>query len=470
MTMEDLGKYKPYPAYKDSGIEWIGNVPEYWDISPLKWQIERNDGGVWGDDPDGENDTIVLRSTEQTVDGRWQIEDPAKRKINTTDKFSALLKNGDLLLTKSSGSSLHIGKTTLVTPEVSALNCCYSNFMQRIRTKHSFIPQLAWYMMNNDLARLQFGFLSNSTTGLANLNGSLIGQIVLPIAPLHEQQKIAIFLDRETAKIDKLIAKQERLIEILQEKRSTLISNAVTKGLKPDITMKESGISWIGEIPSHWEVLKIKWIAKMESGHTPNKKVDEYWADCDIPWVSLNDTGRLKENDFISDTTIQINHLGIANSSARLLPPEAVVFSRDATIGRCAITTRPMAVSQHFIAWLCGDRIIPEYLLRVIRSMTQELERLTFGSTIKTIGMPDVRTLVTPLPPLDEQKGIIDTIRRETAKIDTLIAKAKRSLELLQEHRSSLISAAVTGKIDVRNLVEPSHPKGEPYACNPPNP
>ena len=200
MTMEDLGKYKPYPAYKDSGIEWIGNVPEYWDISPLKWQIERNDGGVWGDDPDGENDTIVLRSTEQTVDGRWQIEDPAKRKINTTDKFSALLKNGDLLLTKSSGSSLHIGKTTLVTPEVSALNCCYSNFMQRIRTKHSFIPQLAWYMMNNDLARLQFGFLSNSTTGLANLNGSLIGQIVLPIAPLHEQQKIAIFLDRETAK------------------------------------------------------------------------------------------------------------------------------------------------------------------------------------------------------------------------------------------------------------------------------
>jgi type I restriction enzyme S subunit len=153
--------------------------------------------------------------------------------------------------------------------------------------------------------------------------------------------------------------------------------------------MKDSGVEWLGEVPKHWEVIRIKWVAGMESGHTPDKKVAAYWTDCEIPWVSLHDTSFLKENDFISETAQNVNELGIANSSARILPKHAVVFSRDATIGRCGITTRPMAVSQHFIAWICGNRVLPEYLLRVLRSMSQELDRLTFGATVKTIGMPD---------------------------------------------------------------------------------
>jgi type I restriction enzyme S subunit len=168
--------------------------------------------------------------------------------------------------------------------------------------------------------------------------------------------------------------------------------------------------------------------------------------------VSLNDTGYLKEHDYISDTAYRVNELGIANSSARLLPERVVVFSRDATIGRCAITTRPMAVSQHFIAWVCGDDIFPEYLLMRLRSMTQELERLTTGATLKTIGMPDVRTLQTPVPPLDEQKSVVAYIQRSCADIDLFIAAAEKTITLLQERRSALISAAVTGQIDVRGF------------------
>ena len=139
--------------------------------------------------------------------------------------------------------------------------------------------------------------------------------------------------------------------------------NAVTKGTVVGRKMRQSGKDWIGEIPSHWDVVRIKWIAQMESGHTPDKQIPAYWADCKIQWVSLNDTGYLKDNDFISETAFQISELGMANSSARLLPPQTVVFSRDATIGRCAITTIPMAVSQHFIGWVCGPRILPEFLL-----------------------------------------------------------------------------------------------------------
>ncbi|MGC4010010.1 MAG: hypothetical protein QM805_14140, partial [Pseudomonas sp.] len=113
-----------YSEYKDSGASWLGTVPRHWKVQRFKWLIERNDGGVWGDDPDGIDDTIVLRSTEQTADGRWQIEDPAKRKLTPKDRLSALLEVGDLLVTKSSGSALHIGKTTLVERDVAGLGAC----------------------------------------------------------------------------------------------------------------------------------------------------------------------------------------------------------------------------------------------------------------------------------------------------------------------------------------------------------
>jgi type I restriction enzyme S subunit len=218
----------PNVKMKDSGVEWIGEVPEHWIVSPFKWQIERNDGGVWGVDPDGTDDTIVLRSTEQTVDGRWRIDDPARRKLSTAEKNAALLAEGDLVVTKSSGSALHIGKTTIVTPEIAAMGCCYSNFMQRIRTRPSFKSMLAWYVMNSDIVRLQFDLLSNSTTGLANLNGTMIGQVLLAIPPVSEQTAIVSFLDRETARIDLLIEKVQLSIDLLKKRRSALITAAVT--------------------------------------------------------------------------------------------------------------------------------------------------------------------------------------------------------------------------------------------------
>ncbi len=220
--------YKKYPKYKDSGVEWIGDVPEHWDVVPYKLHIERNDGGVWGGEPNGINDTPVLRSTEQTVDGNWSISEPALRKLTETEKASFLLIEEDLLITKSSGSSLHIGKTTLVNKEIERLGCCYSNFMQRIRLKPSFKSRLAWFVMNNTITREQLDLASNSTTGLANLNGGMIGQLCVAIPPIQEQFGIIIFLDRETTRIDTLIAKTQHSIDLLKERRSAFITAAVT--------------------------------------------------------------------------------------------------------------------------------------------------------------------------------------------------------------------------------------------------
>ena len=260
-----------YPSYQDTGVEWLREVPGHWSIQPFKHQIERNDGGVWGEDPDGINDTIVLRSTEQTVDGYWKLDDPAPRKLSESEISGSLLAVNDLLLTKSSGSSLHIGKTTLVTAEVAQMNCCYSNFMQRIRMKPTFLPKLAWHVMNNDLARLQFDLLSNSSTGLANLNATMVGQIVLPVPPLPEQIQIAAFLDRETDKIDELVAEQRRLMSLLKEKRQAVISHAVTRGLNPDAPLKPSSIEWLGDVPEHWEVLPLKRIVEIPITDGPHE-------------------------------------------------------------------------------------------------------------------------------------------------------------------------------------------------------
>ena len=279
-----------------------------------------------------------------------------------------------------------------------------------------------------------------------------VGHQPLPLPDIEVQQRIANFLDEKTARIDALIEKKKALLERLVETRQALITQAVTKGLNPDVPMKPSGIGWIGSVPARWMVAPVKRIAKLESGHTPDKKVDEYWLDCEIPWVSLNDTKALRSGDYIDDTAIKINELGLANSSARMLPSRAVVFTRDATIGESAITTRSMAVSQHIIAWLCDEAVVvPEYLLFAIYGMTQELMRLTNGSTIGTIGLADVKGICVPVPPIDEQRRIVRHVFEGKGQMARIIGAVERSIETMREHRSALITAAVTGQLPELN-------------------
>lgn len=284
--------------------------------------------------------------------------------------------------------------------------------------------------------------------GQKRINESFIRDWMPPLPSLEIQKRIAQFLDEKTAKIDGLIEKKRELLDRLAEKRQALITQAVTKGLNPDAPMKPSGIEWLGDIPDHWEVKRVKHIAKLESGHTPDRKIDAYWEECEIPWVSLNDTEVLRSGDYISDTTIHINDLGLANSSARMLPKKAVVFTRDATIGESAITTRPMAVSQHIIAWLCKEELItPEYLLFSIYGMTGELFRLTNGSTIGTIGLADVKGLCVAVPPIPEQEKIVADVFTQKNHLSSIAEKVKASICTLEEYRASLITSAVTGQL-----------------------
>jgi type I restriction enzyme S subunit len=431
-----------YLEYRESGAAWLGDVPAHWEISPARRQFSnmRVPSAV-GDDQltASQKYGVIPQSLFMSLE-----DQKVALALSGTSSFKRVEKGDFVISLRSFQGGI----------ELSRYRGCVSPAYTVLRPSKSLVWDYYAYLLKSEGF---VGALQSMTDGLRDgkaISYGQFGSLLLPLPEPSEQFAIAAFLDRETTKIDALVSEQQRLIELLKEKRQAVISHAVTKGLNPDAPMKPSGVHWLGDVPAHWDVLKMKWVAKMQSGHTPDKKVEAYWADGDIPWVSLNDTGFLKDNDYIDETAFNITQAGLENSSARLLPPKVVVFSRDATIGRCAITTRSMTVSQHFIAWVCGDSIVPEYLLQRLRSMTGELERLTTGATLKTIGMPDVRTLLTPVPPLAEQVAIVEHVQGNTDALDTLVDETQSAIDLLRERRAALISAAVTGQIDVRGLVE----------------
>ena len=216
-----------YPEYRASGVEWLGEVPAHWGFGPLGHFLSRSDSGAWGseDDPEG---TVVLRSTNQTADGKWCLAEPARRILSARERSLTRLDLGDLLMTKSSGSFLHIGKTTYVDLQIAALNAGYSNFMQRLRCGVKLDPKFSYWFLNSALSREQFSVLATTSTGLGNLNRSVISSVQVTAPPLPEQHAIVAYLDRETARIDELTAKVEQAIELLGEYRTALITAAVT--------------------------------------------------------------------------------------------------------------------------------------------------------------------------------------------------------------------------------------------------
>jgi type I restriction enzyme S subunit len=443
-----------YSECKDSGVPWLGIVPSHWGVQRFKWLIDRNDGGVWGEDADGIDDTLVLRSTEQTVDGHWRIDEPAKRKLIEKDRLVSLLVLGDLLVTKSSGSSLHIGKTTLVDETVAGLGACYSNFMQRLRVGKKLSPKIAWYILNSDLARAQFDLLSNSTTGLANLNGTIIGELILAIPPEVEQTTITAFLDRETAKIDALIAEQEKLIALMVEKRQATISQAVTRGLNSDVPMKDSCVAWLGAVPEHWSVVPLKYLVTLKSGGTPSKDNLAYW-DGDIPWASAKDL----KVERLADTTDHITEYAVESGAATLVQRGAIlVVVRGMILARTfpvVETLMPMAINQDLKAIIPYENLSTSFLGWLLRGSSNEsLQRLDeAGHGTKALRMDAWTSMQLPIPPVTEQADIAKFIEQEVAKLNCLKAEAERAIGLLNERRAALISAAVTGQIDVRGVV-----------------
>lgn len=229
-----------------------------------------------------------------------------------------------------------------------------------------------------------------------------------------------------------------------------LNEKVMPKRFRPYAEYRDSSVTWLGAVPSHWDVKRTKFVATLQSGHTPSRQKPEYWKDCTIPWFGLADVWQIRDGkvEYVHVTEEKISEIGLANSAARLLPKETVILSRTASVGFSAILGVSMATTQDFANWICGPSIRPEYLLFVFRSMDQEFRRLTMGSTHQTIYMPDVAGFSTVVPPVPEQEKIVAYIRSETAKIDALLEQKQRLINLLREKRTALITRAVTQGLD----------------------
>ena len=292
-------------------------------------------------------------------------------------------------------------------------------------------------------------------TTFTELSATDLGSFQVAVPPLDLQRTIADFLDRETAKIDALIDKQEQLIATLREDRAATITHAVTKGLKPGVAQAPSGIQWMGDVPAHWEVARLRHHATMKTGHTPSRQKPEFWENTHIPWFTLADVWQLRSGRqiYLGETAGKISSVGLANSAAELLPAGTVILSRTASVGFSGIMPIPMATSQDFWNWICGPSLIPEFLAFVFRAMKPYFDSLMMGSTHQTIYQADAAALQVPLPPVDEQNEIVESLKIRTHAIDSLVDKSIEMIETLRAYRSSLITNAVTGKIDVREAV-----------------
>jgi len=439
-------RFEPYPEYRASGVEWLGEVPAHWAVAPVYSRYEVALGKMLDAKRiSGHRLAPYLRNVDVQWD-RVNCEGLPEMDFEQTERQRYALRLGDALVCEGG----EVGRTALWRGELS--ECYYQKAVHRVRPRRETERVRFFFYTMYALAQSGVFAAGGEASTISHLTAVRLRHYRFVFPSAEEQQVIANVLDRETAEIDALVAQKERLIELLREKRAALITRAVTKGLDPGVAMKDSGVEWLGEIPAHWEVLRTKFVARLESGHTPSRSHPEYWEDCTVPWFALADVWQIREGlvEYVHETAEKISELGLANSAARLLPKGTVMLSRTASVGFSAIMGTAMATTQDFVNWVCGPRMVPEFLLYVFRSMKPEFKHLTMGSTHQTIYMPDVGRFVTPVPPVEEQQRIVGLIRRETAKLDALANKIRLGIERLREFRTALISAAVTGKIDVR--------------------
>jgi type I restriction enzyme S subunit len=436
-------KWQPYPTYKDSGVEWLGEVPEHWEMVKFSHFIDFQEGpGIMADDFKDEG--VPLLRITNLKPGYVDIEGCnylAIDKVEQKWKHFRLLAN-DLLISCSASTGL-----VSIVDQKSANSIAYTGIIRLRPARNNIARDFIRVLVGSDFYFTQINQLKTGTT-IQHYGPVHLKQIKIPIPPLPEQQKIAQFLDQETSKIDKLITKKERLIELLKEKRTALISHAVTKGLNPDVPMKDSGVEWLGEVPEHWENWKISHaFQKIGSGTTPSTNRYDYY-DGDVPWIN---TSELREN-IITDTSVKITNKALLDNSVLNLysPGTLLIAMYGATIGRLGILGITACTNQACCALANPILLDTKFVFYWLWMRRNELIILSSGGGQPNINQEKIRSIKIPAPPLPEQQKIAEFLDRETSKIDNLITKTRTSIDHLKEYRTALISAAVTGKIDVR--------------------
>jgi type I restriction enzyme, S subunit len=430
---------RSYPSYRHSGVQWIGDIPAHWQMKRLKYAALPS------------SEKLITKPDELPYLGLEHVEQRTGRLlldnlVESVDSSVALFEAGCVLFGKLRpylAKVVHTEFRGVCTGEFLVLqpNCgVHGRFIFYLLLSEGFI-----------------GLINAMTYGakMPRASSEQVGNVVVPIPTLEEQEAVGVFLDRETAKIATLIGKKERLIELLQEKRTALISRAVTWGLDPTVPMKPSGVEWLGEIPAHWIVTRLMYLTPdhrpiMYGIVLPGPNVDD-----GVPIVKGGDvTPERLRLELVHRTTHEIE-AGYVRSR---LQGGDLVYAIRGSIGMVEIVPPELEganLTQDAARVAPRSNVHRRWLLYALKSRAvfSQLDAGAMGATIRGINIRDLKRAVMPLPPSDEQNAIASFLDQETARLEALIAKVRQHIERLREYRTALISAAVTGKIDVRGEV-----------------
>ncbi len=439
-----INQLKPYPAYKSSGVDWLGDIPNNWEIYRFKYLLSELESGMREEGGGNQLDEGIFSLGGEHISwgGKLLIDTP---KFISQDFYHNLSKGkvrtNDVLLVKDGAT---IGKAAIIR-EMPFEHCAINEHVFILRTNNETDPIFLYYLVVSIPIQSQ---IYNLIKGSAQpgLNSAFIGLTMCCVPPLSEQKAIADFLDHHTIKIDALIVKLDRLVELLQEKRNALISQAVTKGLDLSVPMKDSGIEWLGEIPAHWELKRAKYI--FEKLNRPAKDDEGVVTAFRDGQVTLRANRR---EDGFTFSIKEIGYQGVRKG-------DLVIHEMDGFAGAIGVSESDGKCSP--IYSICSAKIPSNHyyyanlirhmaLCGFITSLAKGIRERSTDFRFKTFG-----NLILPIPPLSEQNSLEDKITKNILDIDNYLDNLFELKRLLLDKRSSLISQVVTGKIDVRDFNE----------------
>jgi len=439
-------RFTPYPEYKDSGVEWLAAVPASWPISAVKHKFDIFLGKMLQPEPASTHDLQVPYL--KAADVQWESISLSSLPTMWASKDeiqTGQVAMGDLLVCEGG----EVGRAAILTqkPEEPTI---IQNALHRVRSK-SEITKFLMYLLEVSASQGWLEVECNKAT-IQHFTSDKFGSLRIAIPSLEEQRRIVSFLDRETAKIDALIEKKERLIDLLQEKRMALITQAVTKGLDQNVPMKDSGVKWLGRIPTHWELKRLRFVLEAPLKYGANESAE--LNDPDLPrYVRISD---INESDGLRDETFRSLPVDVAKEY--LLREGDLLFARSgATAGKTFLYRRSWgacAFAGYLIrARLDAKKAWPDFIRYFTASLSyqQWLASVFIQATIQNVSAERYANLNLPLPPIAEQYAIAAFLDREKETSEALISTIRKATNFLKEYRTALISGAVTGKIDVRS-------------------
>ncbi|MFG9798851.1 restriction endonuclease subunit S [Pseudomonas aeruginosa] len=447
-----MSHYKPYPVYKDTGVEWLGRVPEHWEVSPLKYLISGIESGTSvnaTDTPAGDGERGVLK-TSCVYSGKF---DPAENKAIVPEEYGRAacpLVVGSLIVSRMNTPDL-VGAAGLVCQAPDGI------FLPDRLWQVSFsgmIPTFSYYWSQSGSYRTQVKMVCTGTSSsMQNLSQDQFKDFVLGVPAEDEQQLIAAHLDRETVRIDALIEKKTRFIELLREKRQALITHTVTKGLDPNVKMKDSGLEWLGEVPEHWAVKRLKFIAVVQTGIAKGKDNAEKDTVV-VPYLRVANV----QDGYLDLDEVATIEVSTADLPRYLLQPGDVLMNEGGDfdkLGRGHVWHGEIepCIHQNHVFAVRPHGVSSEWLNTFTSSAAAQfyfMGRSKQSTNLASISSSNLMELAVPLPSEEEQRLILDGLHHQASQVNALLAQTERSIELLKERRSALITAAVTGQIDLR--------------------